>query len=308
MPTPSGATDLNGAAAQLSALINSEQVPTEEETAEAQEEQAQEQEAKPETDQPEQETSESQEANDDTEAEEETYKVKVDGEELEVTLEELQKGYMMEANYRNKTTALNKERDAIDAKATEVDKQLEDAKALIDADLESLDSSEMQELKESEPDEYIRKYEKVQGKIKRFEALQAKRAEEHQARQEKLIEKERDALFDAFPEWSNDQDKMASESKELMGALTSLGFSQDELNGLTDHRMFVLAHKAQQLEKIHKANLDAKKVTSKPKTNTPGQPRTKEDRSLDTTKQAWAQLKKTGSRQAAMDLLSIRGT
>lgn len=303
MPTLNGATDLNGAAAQLSALINSEQVPTEEETAEAQEEQAQEQEAKPETDQPEQETS-----SDDTEAEEEKYKVKVDGEELEVTLDELQKGYMMEANYRNKTTALNKERDTIEAKAVEVDKQLEDAKALIDADLESLDSQDMQELKESDPDEYIRKYEKVQSKIKKFEALQAKRAEEHQARQEKLIKKEREALFDAFPEWSNDQEKMASESKELMNSLTSLGFTQDELNGLTDHRMFVLAHKAQQLEKIHKANLDAKKVTSKPKTNTPGQPRTQEDRGLDKTKQAWAQLKKTGSRQAAMDLLSIRGT
>lgn len=302
MPTDSGATDVNGAAAQLSALIHSEQsLPTEEEQVEEHEARAQEQEAEPELDAESQETQ--AEASD---TEENKYKVKVDGEELEVTLEELQKGFMMEANYRNKTTALNKERAAVESKAEEIDKQLEEARSLIDGDIEALDSQEMLELKETDPDEYIRKYDKIQDKIKKFQTLQERRASEQKARQDKLIQKEREALFDAFPEWKNDQQKMASESADLMKAMENLGFTQDELANVTDHRMFVLAHKAQQLEKIQKANLESKKAQPKPKSVKPGQPKTPEDRQMNKTKDAWAKLKKTGKRRDAERLLSMQ--
>lgn len=300
MPTENGATDVNSAAAQLSSLIQSEQsLPTDEDKEEGHDALEKGQEGNTETEYEAQETPSSE-----ADTEEQKYKVKVDGEELEVTLEELQKGYMMESNYRNKTTALNKEREAVEQKGAEIDAQLSEAADLIDSEIKSLDSAEMQELRELDPEKYLAKQEAIQKKVKKFEALREKREAEHKARQDKLISKERDLLFDAFPEWKGDQELMARESKELLGALSNVGFSDGELSGITDHRLFVVAKKLQQLEAIQASKPESKKVTAKPKTAKPGVAKTGEDRKSDALRQKWEILKKTGSRNAAMDLLS----
>lgn len=300
MPTENGATDVNGAAARLSGLLQAERdAPTEEQQPEAQEVQDQEHEAIPEAEADNLETPEG-----DTEEETPKYKVKVDGEELEVTLEELQKGYMMEANYRNKTTALNKERETIESKAAEVDKQLEDARLLIEDQIAGLESPEMVELKEYDPEKYLKEFDKVQSKIKKFEALKAKRQEEHEARQAKLIQKEREALFDVFPEWK-DQKVMAEQSGELFNIMKSIGYSDSELNQITDHRMFLMAHKAQQFDKIQKANLQAKTVKTKPKNSKPGTGTGKDDRVSADVKQMRERLKQSGSLRDAAALLRM---
>lgn len=292
MPTDTGATDVNGAAALLSQRIQQElPQPTDEDNVE------------PEAEETQPETPEEAETAD-TKEDEPRYKVKVDGEELEVTLDELQKGYMLESNYRNKTTALNKEREAIESKAAEVDQQLSEARSLIESEIESLESAEMLELKEHDPEAYIKKQEKIQEKVKKFEALQQKRQDEHKARQEKFLKKERELLFDAFPEWKNDQAKMAQESNELMKVMETMGYSKEEVANMTDHRMFVLAQKVQQFNKIQNANIESKKVKAKPKNAKPGQPRDKADRQNDAIKAKWDRLKQTGSRNAAMDILS----
>lgn len=300
MPTENGATDLQGAVARMSERLLTEPLPTDEQEPEAQDAQAEEHDAKPETDADSLETPEG-----DTDGEVQKYKVKVDGEELEVTLEELQKGYMMEANYRNKTTALNKEREAIETKAAEVDKQLDDAKSLIEDGIAALESPEMQELKELYPERYLKEFDKVQSKIQKFDALKEKRQAEHDARQKKFIAKEREALFDSFPEWK-DEKVMAEQSGELFEVMRSFGFSDSELNGISDHRMFVLAHKAKQLDKIQKANIEAKKVKTKPKNSTPGNGTSKVDRASSEVKSLREKLKKTGKLEDAVNILSIR--
>ena len=164
MPTETGATDLMGAAALLTGRMQEERkTPTDEQPPET--------EAKQEPE----ETLEGDKPKNDTDQEPERYTVKVDGQEQEVTLEELKKGFMMEANYRNKTTALNKEREALETKVQDIDKQLEDARLLIEDALSNLQSDDMQTLKSEDPEAYIKAEEEVRKKVKRFEETKAKK-------------------------------------------------------------------------------------------------------------------------------------
>jgi len=72
------------------------------------------QDAKPEANQAEPATPD----NGDTEAKQELFKVKVDGEELEVELDELKKGYSREQHYQKKARDLAADREALGAKAS----------------------------------------------------------------------------------------------------------------------------------------------------------------------------------------------
>ena len=67
---------------------------------------------------------------------------------------------------------------------------------------------------------------------------------------------------------------MGKESGELLKTLGDLGFSETELQEITDHRLFVLASKAYKFDKIDSVDLESKKVTEKPasvKPNAKGQ-------------------------------------
>lgn len=283
----SGATDVDGAASRLSSLINSKQsgLPSEE------------------IKEPTEEQSEAVETPEgDTPAEEPRYKVKIGDEERDVTIEELRKGYMMEADYRKKTSDVAERRKALEAKAQEIDSQLSEAKELLDLEFDNLNSPEMQQLKEYQPDEYLKAFEKVQKKAEKFQKLKAKREAEQQERQKELAKKEWEALMMAVPEWL-DEGTREAESKEVFQALSKLGFSDNELANLADHRVFALARKALKFEKISTQDLESKKVRTPPKTQQPGTSKSFESRQTTETKSLRAQLKKSGNMRDAAALL-----
>lgn len=298
MPTDSGATTVSGAAKRLSSLLQSEREPTESQEVEAQEEPEIAEASETETQAEAQETSE-----DDTQ--EQKYKVKVDGEELEVSLEELQKGYMMEANYRNKTTALNKQRESVEAKAQQIDEQLAEAQALLENEVEDFDSPEMKELRETDPDEYLKQYDKLQGKVKKFQKLKEKRLEEQQARDEKLRAKELEALYTAFPEWEGDQQKFLAEGPKVLSPLKNLGFTDQDLAAVSDHRIFLVAKELKALEALRNVDLEAKEVKPKPKSVKPGVPQDSKDRERVDVKAQRDRLRKTGNMRDAAKLLRM---
>lgn len=310
-PTETGATDLDGAAARLSARLQAEQsLPTDEQKAEGQEGQAQEQDAKPAGDQASDETPKG-----DTDALKELHKVKVNGEEKEVTYEELLLGYSREDSFRQKTMKhaeeINSKRAELDAKAAKVDEQLNEAKGLLEDQISNLESPEMLELKEIDPEAYLKEVDRVQAKIKKFETLKQKRLDEHQKRVDAFKKKQLDALKDAFPEW-DDIDKGTS---ELNKVLIDMGIKEDEISSTAavDHRMYLMANEIQkgrnaikELEAIRKANLEAKEVKSKPKSSKPGNPVTPEDRQRSDISAMRQKLRKTGKLDDAVALLSMK--
>jgi hypothetical protein len=284
------------AARKLSSLISGKlEEPIQAKDDEGQEDQAEGQEAEP------VEVSEAETPEGDKTPSEQKHKVQVDGVEIEVSLEELRKGYMMEANYRNKTAALSRERETVEAKGKQVDQMIEDARALVEEKQKELTSEELLELKTYDPEAYIKRVEKIQADQKKLNDLLDKRKREQAERERKLLEKEQAAILDAFPEWS-DKKVMQEQFSELMSVLKSFGYSDSELSSLVDHRIFVLAQKAKLLEKLSKVKLDDKIVHAKPKALKPGS----NQESSNDLKKIRDKFFKTGSKHDAMKLLSQR--
>ena len=239
----------------------------------------------------------------DTEAELPKFKVKVDGEEIEVDEMELKKGYSRESHYQKKAKDLAKEREAFQEKESKLDSMLSDAELLINDKRKRLQSDDLKELRDYDPEAYLKEVEKLESEISKFDEMKSKRQSELKAKEEKLLAKEREMLFETFPHWK-DEAMMSKEAQESFEALREIGFKDDELNNITDYRMFVLADIVKKFNAIDKADLDAKEVKEKPKSVSPNASQNKDPNS-STKKDAYGRFLKTGKVADAVNYLTI---
>jgi len=260
------------------------------------------QEASPEVKQEVSETPEAK-ADSDTEIQTELHKVKVDGEEMEVDYEELKKGYSREQHYQKKAKDLAKDRESIEAKTSELDSKIQDAQLIINDELAKLESAEFKALKEDDPEQYLKEVDRINSKVDKFNKLKESRDTELQAKTDQLVAKEREALFEVFPEWT-DPEIMTKEAAVLLQSMAEIGYTPQELENLTDHRMFVLANKAKKLDGLQTATLEAKKEKTIPKAAKPSASHTTKTED-NTVKSAKGEFRKTGSFKDAAKLLSI---
>ena len=197
---------------------------------------------------------------DEDEAEEEedkppVFTVKVDGKNVEVTLEELQKGYSREADYTRKTQQVSEERRAFAAEAELVRTERQQYAQLLGSLQAQLQQNaapklDMDRLYSEDPIEWVRQKElardaeKVHAAIvsekQRLSHIQAQ--EQYQSMQAHLAQQQ-DAMLKAIPEWSN-PDKAKAEKTLLIEWGQKLGFSSDELKNIFDHRAVVALRKA----------------------------------------------------------------
>ena len=200
------------------------------------------------------------EQSDEVEAEEEedkppVFTVKVDGKNVEVTLEELQKGYSREADYTRKTQQVSEERRAFQAEADLVRTERQQYAQLLGSLQAQLQQNaapqvDMDRLYSEDPIEWMRQKElardaeKVHAAIvsekQRLSHIQAQ--EQYQSMQAHLAQQQ-DAMLKAIPEWSN-PDKAKAEKTLLIEWGQKLGFSSDELKNIFDHRAVVALRKA----------------------------------------------------------------
>ncbi len=283
-PTLQGATDLGGGVDRISALLNPEQTPTEGESVEA-EAQA----SAPET------------PEGDTEATEPTYTVKVGDEDREVTIDEMRKGYMMESDYRKKTSEVAERRKALEAKEAEFDAQLNEAHVFLEMEVESLSSDEMQQLKHDDPDAYLKEFDRVQAKVDAFNKAKDKRDAELKEKSQERAHIEREALLRAIPEWL-DSNVMAEEGNAVLSHVKALGFSDEEVGQMIDHRLLVMARNSMRLEQINSQDISDKKVETPPKTQQPAAKADPVSQQTERIKGMRSQLKRSGSMQDAARL------
>ena len=280
-----GPTDVDGAVSRLSALFRPEQKTPPEPEQNAKQTNVQEE-------------VEETADNGDTESTESRYRVKVDGEELEVTLDELQKGYMMGKDYTRKTMSLAEQRKQVEAKIAEIDSNLEEAKSVIDLELDWFDSEEAKELRQYDPDEYLKRFEKIKGKADKFQKLKAKRESEISAVRQEQLKKEQELLRQKIPDWM-DETTVQREYPKLVESMKSVGFDENELTGISDHRMMVLARKAMLYDQIMSQDISGKKVKTPPKSATPGTPKSPTEASDRKIKEMRERLRKKGDMSSA---------
>ena len=200
------------------------------------------------------------EQSDETEAEEEedkppVFTVKVDGKNVEVTLEELQKGYSREADYTRKTQQVSEERRAFAAEAELVRTERQQYSQLLGSLQAQLQQNaapqvDMDRLYHEDPIEWVKQKELARDSEKVHAAIQSEQQrlshiqaqEQYQSMQAHLAQQQ-DAMLKAIPEWVN-PDKAKAEKTLLIEWGQKLGFSSDELKNIFDHRAVVALRKA----------------------------------------------------------------
>jgi hypothetical protein len=317
---PNGSVSVNEAASAFLSLMDS---PTEE---------AQ---AQPEVDQQEQESeeveysAESEEGSEDytdenaeeTEYQEEEteepqrFKVKVDNEEIEVTLEELQQGYSRTKDYTKKTQALAETRKTVEAERARIEeaKQLRDTYAQRLQVIEQMlnqpaDNENLAELKESDPIGYAIKVAERSEREKQLQAVQAEKqriAQQQQSEQQEQLKNhlalEAQKLKEWIPEF-RDEVKADLARKDIRAYAKSIGFSDQELANVYDARAVQTLYKAMQYEKLMKGkSVATKKVTESPKTLRAGNGG-QVNAENDATKKQMQRLKQSGKKSDAAKL------
>ncbi|EFK96690.1 conserved hypothetical protein [sediment metagenome] len=200
-----------------------------------------------------------------------TYKVKVDGEEVEVPLDELLKGYSRTSDYTRKTQQIAEQRKAAEAEAEAARVEREQYKQGLEAlksQIMSVAEPDWDRLMAEDPIEFVKQKELFRDRKEKLAALQAEQyrvsqrdAAEQQKRLAQIVSEEQAKLVTLIPEWS-DSTKAKAEKEKIVEYGLSIGFSQEELNSLYDSRA-VLALRQGMLYRDMVANAKVKKENVK---------------------------------------------
>jgi len=283
--------------------------PTNEES--SNEDQPQEQEISEDTELSEQEVSQDEQQTEIQEKlEDSTYKVKVAGQELDVTLDELRNGYSRDADYRRKTEELSherknfqseseKQRQDLSKKFDEVNQALSYAQQQLNQEISSADLSK---LYEEDATEAARIEHRLRKKQEVLNDSIAKTENARKQEKQKYIMEQHYLLKSKMPELS-DPSKLASLSKDLNTNLKSYGFTDHEINDVSDHRIILLVRDAMKYRNMQssKPNI-ARKITKPNRPFSSGIKKDSNDALLKTRKEKFSRLRKSGSTKDATSM------
>jgi len=250
--------------------------------------------------------------------EEPVYTVAVDGEERQVTLEELQKGYSRQQVYTKRSQELAEQRKAFEAEAQQV-AQMRDAYA---QQLEQLSQYNQQILGEAEPDWdalakeysaeelflYKTKLDQQKEQARQVEAerqaIAQQQAQEQQAQMQKHLAAQREEMLNRIPQWRDEDIRTSEREQVIKYAQRSVGFSPQEIANASDARAIELLYKAWQWDNLQSKKPAAKKKASKaPRMAKAGQPKTKAQVASRQRQQSLKRLNNERSVDAAVNYL-----
>jgi len=261
------------------------------------------------------EVAEQEEASEDPNAiEEQTtdlHQVTVNGEKIDVDLEELKAGYQKDADYRRKTEELAIEKREVRAEEDRLKNQystkMEDLNSLVatlNAEINNdMNSKELDALWEEDPTEAAKVDRRIQKRKNTIQQAQQKLREHQQAQFQEILREEQKKLHLKHPEIA-DPIKGVTVKSNIMGYLSSKGFSNEDVARIYDSRYFDVIMDGMNYNKSKsvKPGLVSKKV--KPtKFVKSGIKSTKEELNSKSRLNQIKTLKKSGNPKDATDLL-----
>ena len=233
------------------------------------------------------------------------YKAKVGGEEVEVELDELINGYQRSKDYTQKSQALAEQRKAMDAEREHLEHVKQERMAYAQK-LKALDSflsqqnkgEDLEVLKETDPIGYAVKVAEQSQREKQLAVVRAEQqriAQQQQAEQQQSLQNhlkaESEKLASVIPELSTP--KGDAIRKEIREYAKSVGWSDQELASVYDHRAVLTLYKAMKFEQLQKGKPETlKKVQQAPKMLKPGT--SAPDTKLSQDKQVMQRLRQSG--------------
>ena len=227
---------------------------------------------------------------DDEEVEEEVqlYKVKIDGEEAEVTLEEALSGYQRERTFHKRMNEVSQKSKAIEAESAETKRlrdqyaeglqQLEQALRVPEPNWEELRRTKTNEEFASIHAEYQIQQNNLAKVQQQQQAIRSQQQAEVQAQYQNHLKSEFDTMLDKIPAWRDEKVREAERSKVISYAKSHMGYSDDEIAQASDHRAIVTLRKAMLYDELMGGKTQAKKkVKVAPKMVKAGSPKTKSE-------------------------------
>jgi hypothetical protein len=235
-------------------------------------------------DAPDEETSEEQ-SGEEEETEEgeqpQTFTVKVDGKEVSVTLDELQKGYSRTQDYTRKTQQIAEVRKQAEQETQAVRAEREQYAQLLGALQAQLQSSEpqidLERLYHEDPIEWVRQKEVMRERQEKLGAIQSEQQRlsqvsqyEQQRAMEAQLASQQEALLAALPDWK-DPKKAKAEKALVIESAKAAGFTDEDLKSVYDHRLVLLLRKAALFDQMVSKRQGIKPVVNNgPRTAKPG--------------------------------------
>jgi hypothetical protein len=235
-------------------------------------------------DAPDDESSEEQSGEEEEQEEQEqpqTFTVKVDGKEVSVTLDELQKGYSRTQDYTRKTQQIAEVRKQVEQETYAVRAEREQYAQLLGALQTQLQSSEpqvdLERLYHEDPIEWVRQKEVMRERQEKLGAIQSEQQRlaqvsqyEQQRAMEAQLASQQEALLAALPDWK-DPKKAKAEKALVIESAKAAGFTDEDLKSVYDHRLVLLLRKAALFDQMVSKRQGIKPVVNNgPRTAKPG--------------------------------------
>lgn len=242
-----------------------------------------------------------------------TFKVKVNGEEVEVPLDELLKGYSREQDYTRKTQAIAEERKAIQSEkqaAADVRDQYSSRLEAVEQIIQQTEPRVDQSLRQSNPAEWSAQMLQHKMWAEQRQAVQAEKSrleqerEQEQARERaEMVKQEAERLKAAIPEWA-DPAVAKVETEKLREYGLTVGFTDDELDDVIDHRAVRVLRDAMAYRELKAKSQTTRAAVEATKVTSPG-PKTAPSRATE-ERHARARLADSGSTDAAAQLILMK--
>lgn len=241
-----------------------------------------------------------------------TYKVKADGKEIEVTEDELLKGYSRDVDYRQKTMALAAERKQAQEAVQQVQQERQQYQAQLNQ-LASVLGDQLQqqpnweELLQNDPVEYLKQqhlFNQRQAAYQNARQEQARYAQQTQEQQaialQEVLKQEQAQLLETLPSWK-DPAKAQAEKAAIAKHLAERGYTQEQIAQLADHKTVVMAREAMLYRQMMAKAKETTKAVEKlpPRMEKPGISRPSDGRTAD-----MQALKKSGKAEDAAALFA----
>ena len=317
--------NIQGAAEKISGILNPKQdnqVPeTNTEPSESTPETQEVQESTKSKEAPIEQESENTETTEETPTELETpelHRVKVSGQELEVSLDELKAGYSRDSDYRQKTHTLGMEKRDLETQKSSLrqtyDTRLNELNDLISTANQFVEQKQggqdLAKLYQEDPTEASKLDFQLRQEKQYIESLKSKARDAQTRQYETYLETQKELAATKIPEFS-DPNKADSFKLNMRNTLRNYGFNDQEIGSLADHRFLMVAKDAMSFQsQKDKRPIVSKKVANAPKVLKAGVAKSNVSSGREEVRNKIKTLRKTGhirdAQSAIADMINLK--
>ena len=252
-------------------------------------------------------------------AEPELYKVIIDGEEVEVSLDELQKGYSRQSDYTRKTQQLAQQRKEAEALQQDYAQRVQQLNQFaqnlqqqpdIPEPAWTADPQAWERLRHEDPVQFVLEKDAARdrqlARQQRAQQMQYLQSEQQQLQQQQFaqhLETERQNLLELIPAWTDKETAKTEKAEIRKFAQEKFGLTDSDLSQAYDSRLVAILYSAWQ---ANKTTSQAKQQLKKPQESTVktapklGRNFTPTDEGASRLKKSMQRLQKSGRNQDAV--------